>query len=93
MEIRVLVFVVMIAAAAVTTDVFGPDGQRAGRIVESPGGRVDLYDAESNRAGWGRRNADGSTEVFSPSGERLGTITRDGKTLWLNRPGSGGKRK
>ncbi len=93
METRVVVFVVMIAAAAVTTDVFGPDGQRAGRIVESPGGAVDVFDAESRRAGWGRRNTDGSIELFHPDGQRLGTVTRDGKTLWLNRPGSGGKRK
>ncbi len=84
-------------AAAGTTDVLNSEtGQREGRIVEGPGSNVDVFDAESNRTGWGRRNADGSVELSAPDGQRLGTITPGqggNRTLWLNAPGKGGGKR
>jgi hypothetical protein len=53
-----------------------PEG---GTVVEQ-GGRVDLYDAESNRAGWGRKNADGSVELFDMQDNRIGE-TRGGRII------------
>ena len=50
-------------------------GDVIGRVQERPGGAIDLFDAHSNRLGWGRTNRDGSIELFAPDGRRLGTIT------------------
>ena len=40
-----------------------------------PSSRIDLYDAHSNRIGYGWARPDGSVELFRPDGRRLGTIT------------------
>jgi len=37
-----------------------------------------VFDAESNRVGWGRRNRDGSVELFGTDGRRTGTVDRNG---------------
>ena len=84
-------FALSLLAVAGSLGVFDADGHRVGTVREGPGGRVDLYDAESRRGGWGRRNSDGSLELFAPDGRRLGTVTRDGKALWLERKGKAGK--
>jgi len=55
-------FVAIALAAAGTLDLYDRDGKRAGTVREGPGGRADVFDAESRRVGWGRRNTDGSLE-------------------------------
>jgi len=44
-------------------------------------GRVDFYDAKSNRVGYGVQGGDGSVDVFNIDGTRRGTIEQ--------RPGDG----
>jgi hypothetical protein len=44
-------------------------------------GRVDFYDAKSNRVGYGVQGGDGSADVFNMDGTRRGTIEQ--------RPGDG----
>ncbi len=51
-------------------------GERIRTLRESPGGRMDLFDRESNRAGWGGKNADESIELLDMRGNRIGTVTR-----------------
>jgi hypothetical protein len=43
--------VAVVFAGAGTLDLFDAGGKRAGIIREGPGGRVDVYDAESRRIG------------------------------------------
>jgi hypothetical protein len=48
-----------------------PDG---GTVVEQ-GGRLDVYDAKSNRTGYGYVRGDGSVDLFNTDGTRRATIT------------------
>lgn len=55
-------------------DFLDRDSARAGYVVISPHGRVDVYDRMSNRIGSGRIARDGKTiELFDPRGSRIGT--------------------
>jgi len=49
-----------------------PDG---GRVVQE-GARVDVYDAKSNRIGYGYIRGDGSVDVYNQDGSRRATIQR-----------------
>jgi len=53
------------AAAAIV-----PDG---GRVVQQ-GERLDIYDAKSQRTGYGIQRGDGSVDVFNTDGSRRATI-------------------
>lgn len=72
-----LVFPLMpsLLVAAGVINLYDSDGHRAGRIVEGPGGRVDVYDARSNRTGYGYIRGDDSVDVFNVDGTRRATIT------------------
>ncbi len=84
---RWVVLAALALAAGGTLDVIDPrTGERVGTLRESLGGHMDLYDAESRRAGWGRRIADGSIELFALDGSRLGMITRDGRVILFAPP-------
>lgn len=89
---RPILFAVILVSLTVACAAGGPSAAPASRLilldggtVVEQGGRLDLYDAESRRTGWGRVNGDGSMELFTPSGERLGTVSKDGRTIWLDR--------
>jgi hypothetical protein len=56
---------------APTSRLILPDG---GTVVEQ-GGRVDLYDAKSNRTGYGYVRGDGSVDIFNVDGSRKATVT------------------
>ena len=59
------------ALAADRVDLFTPDGKRTGyAIVDRQTGRVDFYDANSRRTGWGRISPTGTVERFSLDGRR-----------------------
>lgn len=88
-NLRTFLFAAILAGLAVacaaggpgvapTSRLILPDG---GRVVEQ-GGRIDLYDAKSNRTGYGYVRGDGSVDVFNTDGTRRATIT----------PGVGGAR-
>jgi len=49
-----------------------PDG---GRVVQQ-GERVDVYDAQSRRTGYGYIRGDGSVDVYNTDGSRRATIQR-----------------
>lgn len=42
--------------------------------LPAPTGRVDMYDAKSNRTGYAIQRGDGSWDLFRPNGQRLGTV-------------------
>ena len=46
-----------------------------GGSIRLEGGRVDLYDAKSNRTGYGYVRPDGSMDVFNLDGTRRATVT------------------
>ncbi len=69
--------VLLLAAAGTPGLCDAQTGERIGTLRECPGGRMDLFDRESNRARWGRKNADGSSELFEIRGNRIGTVGRD----------------
>lgn len=52
-------------------------GEVVGRVQERPGGSIDVFDADSNRLGWGRQSRTGDVELFDVRGRRLGTWQRD----------------
>ena len=58
------------ASVAPASRLILPDGG----IVKQEGGRVDLYDAKSNRIGYGYVRGDGSVDVFNVDGSRRATI-------------------
>ena len=81
--------VVLVAVAAVvavvgvafgaTWPLLAPNGTRRGEVREQSGtGAIDIFDAESNREGWGRRNRDGTVELFDKDGRRTGAMDRNG---------------
>ncbi len=45
-----------------------------GGTIRQEGNRLDIFDRESRREGYGIRRADGSWDLFHPDGRRLGTI-------------------
>ena len=45
---------------------------------QSLGGRLDLYDAKSNRTGYGYVRGDASVDLFDVDGSRRATITPSG---------------
>ena len=54
-------------------DLFDRDRTRAGYVVISPHGRIDVYDRRSNHTGSGRISKDGNTiELFDLRGNRMG---------------------
>ena len=60
------------------------DGVLRGRAIVRPGS-VDLFDANSNRLGWGRQDSRGNVELFDTQGNRLGTWQRDRGVIRLER--------
>ena len=50
------------------------DGRGSARITETGDGSLNIYDARSNRVGYGIRRRDGSIDLFRPDGSRLGYI-------------------
>ena len=54
-----------------------------GRITAPQGERVNLFDAQGNRIGYGIQRSDGSIDLFNADGTRRGTIRKD--------PGGGGQ--
>ena len=48
-----------------------------GRITAPQGERVNLFDAQGNRIGYGVQRSDGSIELFNLDGTRRGTIRKD----------------
>jgi hypothetical protein len=59
------------ASVAPASRLILPDGAA---LVEQ-GGRIDVYDAKSNRTGYGYVRGDGSVDVFNVDGSRRATIT------------------
>lgn len=73
------------ALAEERVDLFTPDGTRTGyAIVDRQRGRVDFYDAESRRTGWGRVHPSGKVDQFDLSGRRRGetVFPWPGKRTW-----------
>ena len=58
------------ASGAPTSDLILPDGG----TLRQQDTRIDLFDARSNRTGYGYQRPDGSVDLFRPDGSRLGTI-------------------
>lgn len=59
-------------------------GDVVGRAQERPGD-IDLFDAHSNRLGWGRQHWNGDVELFDVRGRRIGTWQRDRGMIRLER--------
>jgi hypothetical protein len=81
----------IIFAAAGTINLYDSDGHRVGSLRQE-GSRLDLFDAESRRVGWGRCDAFGRCEVFDREGRRIGE-TPDGRVILFapRRPQGGGE--
>lgn len=60
-------------------------GDVIGRAQERRGGYVDLFNADSTRAGWGRVRGD-TIELFDVRGNRIGTWQRERGVIRLERP-------
>lgn len=58
-------------------DLYSPNGQREGYVIID-GSRLDFYDKQSRRTGYGRVNPDGWIERFSTDGKRQGSGRIDG---------------
>lgn len=55
--------------------------------IRQEGDRVEIFDRDSSRVGWGRRNPDGSLELFDARGNRLGTVEPGGRiVIYPHRP-------
>ena len=53
----------------------GQDGRRAGELrLDQDRGTADIFDAKSNRSGWGTRRSDGSWDLYNKDGSRRGYI-------------------
>ena len=53
-------------------------GQRQGEVRQSGPDRYDLYDAKSNRLGWGQRSPiDGSIQFYDTKGNRTFQVVPD----------------
>lgn len=60
-------------------------GDVVARVQERPGGSIDLFDADSNRIGWGRQSRTGDVELFDTRGNRLGIWHRDRGVIRLRK--------
>jgi hypothetical protein len=76
-----ILFAAILAGLTVACAAGGPTVAPASRLilpeggtVVEQGGRVDLYDAKSNRTGYGYVRGDGSVDVFNVDGSRRATI-------------------
>ena len=79
-------------ACGATWPLLAPNGTRQGEVREQPGSQaIDIFDAESNREGWGRRNRDGSIELFDKDSRRTGAVDRGG-VLRMYKPRGKGRR-
>lgn len=59
-----------------------------GGTVSQQGSRIDLYDAHSNRTGYGYVRGDGSIDLFNTDGTRRATIQqRPGGGVRVTTPG------
>jgi len=79
---KAMLFAVILVSLTVACAAGGPSAVPASRLilpdggtVVEQGGRLDLYDAHSNRAGYGYVRPDGSIDVFNVNGSRRATIT------------------
>jgi hypothetical protein len=73
--VSLVVFALTAAAPSLADDrlvILDQDGRAMARITEAGDGSVNIYDARSNRAGYGVRRSDGSVDLFRPDGSRLG---------------------
>lgn len=85
---KATLFAVILAGLTVACAAGGPSAAPTSRLilpeggtVRQEGGRLDLYDAKSNRIGYGYTRPDGSVDLFNVDGTRRATIT----------PGTGGQ--
>lgn len=61
------------ALAGERVDLFRPDGTRTGyAVVDRQTGRVDFYDTQSRRTGYGKVQPSGRIERFGLDGKRQG---------------------
>jgi len=68
----VAVFVTQVQAGENAATILIPNG---GKVVEQGDGRLDVYDAKSNRVGYGIQRGGGSWDLFNLDGTRRATIT------------------
>lgn len=59
-------------------------GDQIARMQERHGS-IDVFDAHSNRLGWGRVNRGGDVELFDTRGNRIGTWRRNRGVIRLER--------
>lgn len=56
-------------------DVLGADGDKVGELrLDQDSGTADIFDAQSNREGWGTRRQDGSWNLYNKDGSRRGYL-------------------
>jgi len=65
-----LVPLVALAGDEATLTVITPEGG----TIRQEGNRLDIFDRESRREGYGVRRGDGSWDLFRKDGSRLGSI-------------------
>ena len=74
----ILLFFLLVAAQALAgTELLiqDRDGRRAGDLrLDQDRGTADIFDAKSNRSGWGTRRPDGSWDLYNKDGSRRGYI-------------------
>lgn len=78
MRVLVIVLAVILGGSVAVlagerVDLFESKGRRTGyAIVDREAGRVDFYDAQSQRRGWGKLHESGKVERFDLEGRRQG---------------------
>jgi hypothetical protein len=81
---RILMLVLVLTGTAHGADIYDERPNRIGRTEERQG-RIEVYDAHSNRIGEGVRQPDGSIDFRDPQGNRIGrtgTPSTDGSVTF-----------
>jgi hypothetical protein len=67
----ILILVLVLTGTAYGADIYDEQWNRIGRTEERQG-RIEVFDAQSNRIGEGVRQPDGSIDFRDPQGNRIG---------------------
>ena len=69
---------IAVAQDRTRVDLYKPDGSREGyAILNEQTGRIDTYDKESRRTGYGVVQPDGRVDLYRPDGSRAGSGRTD----------------
>jgi len=74
----VLIGVFVLCGASMAADeliIQDKNGRRTGQLrLDQDRGTADIFDARSNREGWGTRRPDGSWDLYNKDGTRRGVL-------------------